>query len=53
MSHYLSLLVFLPLAGALAVLLTPGQRPFVTRCLANAAATAALAASIPLWVLVR
>ena len=47
-SHLLSLLIWLPLLGAIAVLFC-GRNANAARCLALAIALAAFAASIPLW----
>ena len=49
MSHYLSLLLFLPLFGALLVLLTPKQNENAIRIIANAVMMIGFAVSIPLW----
>jgi len=49
MSHYLSLLLFLPMAGALLVLCAPRQHSGVTRWLANGVALAGFLLSTPLW----
>jgi NADH-quinone oxidoreductase subunit M len=49
MSHYLSLLLFLPLVGALLVLLIPKQNEEVIRWTANIVACAGFLVSVPLW----
>jgi NADH-quinone oxidoreductase subunit M len=49
MNHYLSLVLFLPLAGALAVLLIPKQNEDAIRWTANIVAFAGFLISIPLW----
>jgi len=49
MSNYLSLLLFLPLVGALLVLLTPKQNENAIRLIANAFMLIGFAVSIPLW----
>jgi NADH-quinone oxidoreductase subunit M len=51
MSHYLSLLLFLPLAGALAILCVPGRNTRAIRLLANGVALTGFAAAVPLWFL--
>jgi NADH-quinone oxidoreductase subunit M len=47
--HLLSLLVFLPTAGALVLLLFPESQPRAIRVFSLAVALAELAASLPLW----
>jgi NADH-quinone oxidoreductase subunit M len=49
MSHYLSLVLFLPLAGAVLVLCVPKRNADVIRWLANACALAGFVVSMPLW----
>ena len=49
MSHYLSLILFLPLAGALVLLLMPKQNEDAIRMVANVVAFAGFVISIPLW----
>lgn len=49
MSHYLSMLLFFPLAGALVLLLVPRERERVVRLIAGAAALGSFLLSIPLW----
>src|SRR6478735_5676228 len=49
MSHYLSLLLFLPLAGALLLLFVPKQNEDAIRWIANLVAFAGFVVSIPLW----
>lgn len=49
-SHLLSLVIFLPLAGALALLLAPRNDELI-RWLALAVSLLALAASLPLWLM--
>jgi NADH-quinone oxidoreductase subunit M len=49
MSHYLSLLLFLPLLGALVVLMTPKQNDHAIRWIANLFMAAGFLISIPLW----
>jgi len=49
MSHYLSLILFLPLAGALAVLCVPRQQTNAVKWLANGVALAGFLVSTPLW----
>ena len=49
MSHYLSLVLFLPFAGALVLLFVPQQREDALRWIANIVAFADFAISIPLW----
>jgi NADH-quinone oxidoreductase subunit M len=51
MSHYLSLLLFLPLAGALALLFVPKQSEDAIRWIANIVSLAGFVLSIPLWFL--
>src|SRR5215207_3931356 len=49
MSHYLSLLLFLPLVGALLVLFVPKQNDNGIRLIANVVALLGFVISIPLW----
>src|SRR5215813_11897644 len=49
MSHYLSLILFLPLVGALIVLLIPKQNEDAIRWVANITAFAGFLVSVPLW----
>ena len=49
MNHYLSLILFLPLAGALLLLLVPKQSEHAIRWIANVVAFIGFAISIPLW----
>src|SRR5215207_686036 len=49
MSHYLSLLLFLPLVGALLVLFVPKQNDNGIRWIANIVAFAGFLLSVPLW----
>ena len=49
MNHYLSLILFVPLAGALLLLLVPKQNEDAIRWIANAVAFLGFAISIPLW----
>src|SRR5690349_4438442 len=49
MSHYLSLVLFLPLAGALLLLFVPKQNEDAIRWIANIVALAGFVISIPLW----
>ena len=49
MTHYLSLLLFLPLAGALLLLFVPKQRDDTVRWIANIVSFAGFALSVPLW----
>src|SRR5882762_3272738 len=49
MSHYLSLILFVPLAGALLLLLVPKQNENAIRWIANIVALLGFAISIPLW----
>jgi NADH-quinone oxidoreductase subunit M len=49
MSHYLSLVLFLPLAGAVLVLCVPKGHVQTVRWLANAVALAGFVVSTPLW----
>src|SRR5262245_26402312 len=49
MNHYLSLILFLPLAGALVVLLIPKQNEDAIRWVANITAFAGFLVSVPLW----
>src|SRR3981189_1075667 len=49
MSHYLSLLLFLPLAGALLLLVVPKQNDNAIRWIANIVALLGFLLSIPLW----
>ena len=47
MNHYLSLILFVPLAGALLLLLVPKQNEAVIRWIANTVAFLGFAISIP------
>src|SRR5438067_12362969 len=49
MNHYLSLILFLPLAGALLLLLVPKENAHAIRWIANVVALIGFAISIPLW----
>ena len=49
MSHYLSLILFTPLAGALLLLFVSKQNEDAIRWIANAVALAGFAVSVPLW----
>jgi len=49
MNHYLSVILFVPLAGALLLLLVPKQNEDAIRWIANAVAFLGFAISIPLW----
>src|SRR6476659_3530900 len=49
MDHYLSLILFVPLAGALLLLMVPKQNENAIRWIANAVALVGFAISIPLW----
>jgi NADH-quinone oxidoreductase subunit M len=49
MNHYLSLLLFLPLAGALLLLFVPKQNTDAIRWIANIVAFLGFVISIPLW----
>src|SRR5436189_1076853 len=49
MSHYLSLVLFLPLAGALLLLLVPKENENAIRWIANVVAFLGFVVSIPLW----
>jgi NADH-quinone oxidoreductase subunit M len=49
MSHYLSIILFLPLAGALVLLLVDKEKPNAIRWIANIVAFLGFAVSIPLW----
>src|SRR5437867_2725420 len=49
MNHYLSLILFVPLAGALLLLLVPKQNENAIRWIANVVAVVGFAISIPLW----
>jgi len=49
MSHYLSIVLFLPLAGAVLLLLVSKQNENAIRWIANIVAFAGFAVSIPLW----
>jgi NADH-quinone oxidoreductase subunit M len=49
MNHYLSLILFVPLAGAALLLLVPRQSENAIRWIANAVAFLGFAVSIPLW----
>ena len=49
MNHYLSLILFLPLAGAVLLLLVPKQNGNAIRWISNVVAVLVFAISIPLW----
>ena len=49
MNHYLSILLFLPLAGALVLLLVPKQNESAIKWISNIVAIAGFVVSIPLW----
>src|SRR3954471_20264736 len=49
MNHYLSVLLFLPLAGALLLLFVPKENDAAIRWIANIVAFAGFLLSIPLW----
>src|SRR5712672_1339048 len=49
MNYYLSLILFLPLAGAFVVLLIPKQNEDAIRWIANVVAFAGFVISVPLW----
>jgi NADH-quinone oxidoreductase subunit M len=49
MDHYLSFILFVPLAGALLLLLVPKQNENAIRWIANVVAFVGFAISIPLW----
>src|SRR6202163_4496239 len=49
MNHYLSIILFTPLAGALVILFVNKQNEDAIRWIANAVALAGFAISIPLW----
>ena len=49
MNHYLSLILFLPLAGAFVLLFVPKQNEDAIRWIANIVAFAGFIVSIPLW----
>src|SRR3954452_19464332 len=49
MSHYLSILLFLPLVGALILLFVPRQNDDAVRWIANIVAFVGFVISIPLW----
>src|SRR6185295_3337388 len=49
MNHYLSFILFVPLAGALLLLLVPKQNENAVRWIANIVALIGFAISIPLW----
>src|SRR5262245_45938568 len=49
MSHYLSIVLFTPLAGAFLLLLVPKQNEGAIRWIANIVAFAGFVISIPLW----
>ena len=49
MSHYLSLLLFLPLAGAFLLLLVPKENESAIKWIANIVALTGFVISIPLW----
>ena len=49
MNHYLSLLLFLPLAGAVVLLLVPKENVSAIKWIANVVAFAGFVISVPLW----
>jgi len=49
MSHYLSLVLFTPLIGAIVILLVPKQNEDAIRWIANVVAFVGFAISVPLW----
>ena len=49
MNHYLSIILFTPLAGALLLLLVPKQSENAIRWIANVTALAGFGISVPLW----
>ena len=49
MNHYLSIILFTPLAGALILLLVSKQNEDLVRWIANIVAFVGFAVSIPLW----
>src|SRR6266446_2400941 len=49
MNHYLSVILFVPLAGALLLLLVPKENGNAIRWIANVVALVGFAISIPLW----
>jgi NADH-quinone oxidoreductase subunit M len=49
MDHYLSIVLFLPALGALALLLVPKEKEDAIRWIANAVALAGFVVSVPLW----
>src|SRR5579863_7935521 len=49
MNHYLSIVLFLPLFGALLLLLVPKQNENAIRWIANVVACAGFLVSVPLW----
>ena len=49
MNHLLSIILFLPLAGALVLLLVPKENDNAIRWIANIVALAGFAVSVPLW----
>lgn len=49
MSHYLSLLLFLPLAGALLVLCVPARNVNAVKWLANGVSLVGFLLATPLW----
>ncbi len=49
MNHYLSIILFTPLAGALLLLLVPKQNENAIRWIANITALAGFGISVPLW----
>ena len=49
MNHYLSIVLFLPLAGALVLLLVDKENVKAIRWIANVVAFAGFAVSLPLW----
>ena len=49
MNHYLSLILFTPLAGALVLLLVNKQNENAIRWIANIVAFVGFAISVPLW----
>jgi NADH-quinone oxidoreductase subunit M len=49
MSHYLSFILFVPLAGALALLLVPKENESAIKWIANLVAVVGFVISVPLW----
>ena len=49
MNHYLSLILFTPLAGALVLLLVPKRNEHAIRWIANIVAIIGFVISLPLW----